>query len=94
MQIYGSAVLHPLISFVSESRERGQFWQEFATNRNYQDFLLILGTFQDNHDNHDNHDLWQSWGSTMIKLTKKIQEIELAGEDKSIKVSMIIHAYF
>ena len=30
----------------------------------------------------------------MIKLRKKIQEIELAGEDKSIKVSMIIHAHF
>ena len=32
--------------------------------------------------------------NTMIKLKKKIQEIELAGEDKSIKVSMIIHAHF
>ena len=30
----------------------------------------------------------------MIKLGRKIQEIELAGEDKSIKVSMIIHAHF
>ena len=31
----------------SASQERGQFWQEFATNRDYQDFSLILGTFQD-----------------------------------------------
>ena len=30
----------------------------------------------------------------MIKLRKIIQEIELAGEDKSMKVTMIIHAHF
>ena len=30
----------------SASQERGQFWQELATNRNYQDFYLILRTFQ------------------------------------------------
>ena len=31
----------------------------------------------------------------MIKLRKKkIQETELAGEDESIKISMIIHAHF
>ena len=30
----------------------------------------------------------------MIKLRKKVQEIELAGEDKSMKVPMIIHAHF
>ena len=39
-------------------------------------------------------DLWQSWGNTIIKLRKKIQEIELAGEDKSTKVSMITHAHY
>ena len=39
-------------------------------------------------------DLWQSWGNTMIKPRKKIQGIEHAGENKSIKVSMIKHAHF
>ena len=31
----------------SASRERGQFWQQFATNSNYQDISLILGTCWD-----------------------------------------------
>ena len=42
-------------------------------------------------------DLWQPWGNTMVKLKKKQkkkQEIELAGEDKSIEVSVVIHAHF
>ena len=45
-------------------------------------------------------DLWQSWGNKMIKPGKKIhagenkKKIEHAGENKIIKVSMIIHAHF
>ena len=31
----------------SASRDRGQFWHEFATNSNYQDFTLILRAFRD-----------------------------------------------
>ena len=31
----------------SASEERGQFWQEFATKRNSQDFSLLLGAFRD-----------------------------------------------
>ena len=52
----------------SASRERGQFWQKIATNRNDQNFSLILCTF---------------WDWFMTKLRKKIQGTELAGEEKT-----------
>ena len=55
-------------------------------NCNYQDFSLILGAFWDTFNNHEEIQ-WLSSG-------RKIQEIELAGEDKNVKVYMIIHAHF
>ena len=70
----------------SASQERDQSWREIATNRNYQDFSLILGAFWDTFNNHE-----EIQG---LSSERKIQEIELAGEDKSVKVSMIIHAHF
>ena len=37
----------------SASQERDQSWQEIATNRNYQDFSLILRAFWDTFNNHE-----------------------------------------